>query len=65
MKHYELGEVKIIEYGRGLAVIGETKPLREKLKLIGGRFNPKLSCGMGWIFRKSKLELIIKTIYEL
>lgn len=51
------GEVNIIEYSeRAIAVIGDTKPIKELLKSLGGSFNPRLSCGAGWIFSKKKLE---------
>lgn len=51
------GEVNIIEYSdKAIAVIGETKPIKELLKSLGGSFNPRLTCGCGWIFSKKKLE---------
>jgi len=51
------GEVNIIEYsGKAIAVIGDTKPIKELLKSLGGSFNPRLTCGAGWIFSKKKLE---------
>lgn len=51
------GKIQIIDYSeKALAVIGETKPIKDKLKEMGGRFNFRLSCGAGWIFPKSKLE---------
>lgn len=49
--------VEIVEYSeKAIAVIGDTKPLKDDLKSIGGRFNPRLKCGMGWIFPKTKIE---------
>lgn len=50
------GEISIIEYGKGLAVIGDTKPVKDQLKALGGMFNFRLSCGCGWVFPKSKLN---------
>lgn len=51
------GEVSIIDYSeKSIAVIGDTKPIKEQLKELGGKFNFRLSCGAGWIFQKSKLE---------
>lgn len=51
------GEVNIIDYSeKAIAVIGDTKPIKELLKSLGGSFNPRLSCGCGWIFSKKKLE---------
>lgn len=53
------GEVQIIQYSeKAIAVIGDTKPIKDKLKELGGRFNFRLSCGAGWVFPKSKLEQI-------
>lgn len=51
------GEVQIIDYSeKSFAVIGETKPIKDQLKELGGKFNFRLSCGAGWIFPKTKLE---------
>ena len=53
----EPGKVQIVEYSeKSIAVIGETYPIKDKLKSIGGKFNKFLSCGAGWIFPKSKFE---------
>jgi hypothetical protein len=52
-------EVQIIEYSeKAIAVIGNTYPIREKLKGAGGKFNKFLTCGAGWIFQKTKLEAL-------
>jgi hypothetical protein len=51
------GQIQIIDYSeKAIAVIGNTKPIKELLKSLGGSFNPRLSCGAGWIFSKKKLE---------
>lgn len=53
------GEINIIDYSeKAIAVIGDTKPIRDKLKAMGGSFNPRLTCGAGWIFPKKKLAEI-------
>ena len=53
------GEIQIIDYSeKAIAVIGDTKPIKEQLKDLGGRFNFRLSCGAGWIFPKTKLTEI-------
>lgn len=62
-------ELQIIDYSeKALAVVGDTKAIKEKLKKLGGRFNSKLSCGAGWIFPKKALpkvqELIDGNIIE-
>lgn len=40
---------------KAFAIIGNTKEIKETLKSLGGRFNPRLTCGTGWIFSKTKL----------
>lgn len=48
-------DLQIIDYSeRAIAVIGNTKPIKEILKQLGGRFNLRLTCGAGWVFPKSK-----------
>ena len=49
----------IVDYSlKALAVFGDTKPLKDQLKELGGRFNPKLTHNgtkkAGWIFSKTK-----------
>jgi hypothetical protein len=51
--------LQIIDYSdKAFAVIGETKPIKETLKALGGRFNMFLKCGAGWIFPKTKLQTV-------
>ena len=46
---------EIIDYSeKAIAVVGDTREIKDALKRLGGRFNPRLSCGAGWIFSKSK-----------
>lgn len=55
----------VIDYSdKSIAVIGDTKAVKDRLKEMGGRFNAKLSCGPGWIFSKSKKDEIT-TAFEL
>ena len=55
MKEEIIEPLKIIDYSeKAIAVIGETARFRDKLKELGGRFAPGLSCGQGWIFPKTK-----------
>jgi hypothetical protein len=57
------GEVQIIDYSdKSIAVIGDTKPIKDQLKELGGKFNFRLSCGAGWIFQKSKLLEVQKLL---
>lgn len=55
--------IRIVNYSeRAIAVVGDTKPIKEHLKEIGGRFNAKLSCGAGWIFsikKKADIERLL------
>ena len=49
----------MVEYSaKAVAVFGDTKPIREELKAMGGRFNSRLTFKgekiAGWIFPKSK-----------
>jgi len=49
----------IVDYSqKALVVFGDTKPVKEQLKALGGRFNPKLTHEgrkkAGWIFSKSQ-----------
>ena len=61
------GVFEIVSYSeKAIAVFGDTKPLKEKFKAIGGRFNPFLKKNgekmAGWIFPVSKsadLSLIL------
>ncbi len=51
----------LVEYSaKAVAVFGETKPIKEDLKSMGGRFNSRLTFEdkkmAGWIFPKSKEE---------
>lgn len=51
------GTVQIVDYSeKAVAVIGDTKPIKEKLQQLGGKFNARLTCGAGWIFSKKRLE---------
>jgi hypothetical protein len=53
------GDFVIVDYSeKAIAVFGDTRPLKDELKALGGRFNPKLiyegGKRAGWIFSKSK-----------
>jgi hypothetical protein len=58
------GDFQIVDYSeKAIAVFGDTRRLKDELKALGGRFNPKLTHEgqkqAGWIFSKSKeYELI-------
>ena len=59
----ETSGVQIIDYSeKAIAVVGDTRAIKDTLKSLGGRFNGRLSCGAGWIFPKSKEEYVRKTL---
>lgn len=61
----EAGTIQIIEYGeKAIAVIGDTKPIKDKLRELGGRFNFRLTCGPGWIFPRTRLSDIENAITQ-
>ena len=56
--------VQIIDYSdKAIAVIGDTRAIKETLKSLGGRFNGRLSCGAGWIFSKKKEQEVRATLF--
>lgn len=56
-------EIKVVEYSpKSFAVIGDTKPLKDKLKALGGKFNFRLTCGAGWIFPNTLKENVLKAL---
>lgn len=51
----ELPKFQIIDYSeKAIAIVGDTMSIKEEFKKLGGRYNPRLSCGAGWVFPKSK-----------
>ena len=47
--------LQIIDYSeKAVAIVGDTRAIKDTLKTLGGRFNAHLTCGAGWIFSKSK-----------
>lgn len=57
--------LQLVDYSeKAIAVIGDTKAIKDKLKELGGRFNPRLSCGAGWIFSKRK-ETELRALFAL
>lgn len=53
------GTIQLVDYSeKAIAIIGDTKPIKEKLKELGGRFNFGLKCGAGWIFPKTKEQAV-------
>ena len=55
------GDFNIVDYSeKALAVFGDTKAVKNELKALCGRFNPKLTYNgrkaAGWIFQKSRKQ---------
>ena len=47
--------IQLIDYSeKAIAIVGDTRAIKDTLKTLGGRFNAHLTCGAGWIFSKSK-----------
>lgn len=47
--------LQIVNYSeKSIAVIGDTREIKDQLKQMGGSFNSRLSCGAGWIFSAKK-----------
>lgn len=56
-------DIQILDYSeKAIAVIGNTKRIKDQLKALGGRFNFRLKCGAGWIFPKAKKAEILAII---
>lgn len=54
---------QIIDYSeKAIAIVGDTKDIKDKLKELGGRFNPRLSCGAGWVFSKKQRAEVEKLL---
>lgn len=43
-------------------VRGDTKPHKEELKNLGGKWNPNLKDGAGWIFSNKRLDTVKKFV---
>ena len=61
------GDYKLIDYSdKAVALFGNTKPIRDTLKEIGGRFNPCLNVEgakvAGWVFPKAKRDVLEQLI---
>jgi hypothetical protein len=57
--------IRIVHYSdKCVAVMGDTKPHKDSLKAIGGKFNPWLKGGEGWVFPKWK-EAEIRAVFSL
>jgi hypothetical protein len=58
-------DLRIIHYSdKCVVVVGNTKPNKDRLRAIGGKYNAWLKCGEGWVFPKNK-EALIKAEFSL
>lgn len=54
---------QVIDYSeKAIAIVGDTRDIKDKLKALGGRFNPRLSCGAGWVFSKKQRAEVEKLL---
>ncbi len=61
----EGGFLEVVDYSaKAIAVTGDTKPLKDQLQDLGGKFNSHLSCGAGYIFSKAKSEDAVRKFVE-
>ena len=59
-----VSNIRIVDYSeKSIAVYGDTKPIKDKLKALGGKFNRYLEEGAGWVFSK-KLENKLRALLE-
>ena len=57
--------LKVISYSdKAVAVVGDTEQNKDRLRALGGKYNPYLRCGKGWIFPKYK-EASIRSAFNL
>lgn len=46
--------ISIFDYSeKSFVVTGDTRKIKDDLKRLGGRFNARLTCGCGWVFKKA------------
>jgi len=60
------GQINVVDYSeKAFAVIGDTKSTKDILKELGGKFNPRLTCGAGWIFSKKRLQSVQSRLEQI
>jgi|21_taG_2_1085346.scaffolds.fasta_scaffold00057_11 hypothetical protein len=56
-------DIYIKDYSeKAIVVRGDTKPIKDHLKSLGGRFNFRLKGGAGWIFPKTRKNEIMQAL---
>lgn len=63
-----VNNIRIVDYSeRSIAVIGDTKSIKDKLMDLGGKFNPNLTVGgkktAGWIFTKKQGPAVMQSLF--
>ena len=52
-------QIKAVVYSsKAIALIGDTKAIKDEIKTAGGRFNKFLECGAGWIFSRKSVDKV-------
>lgn len=55
--------LQVVDYSeRAIAITGDTRDVKTVLKSLGGRFNPRLSCGAGWVFPKVRKNEVLHAL---
>ena len=50
---------------KSLVLVGSTYAHKEEIKKAGGKYNPNLSVGKGWIFPKTKKKVVEKLVKKM
>ena len=63
LRDVNASRVYLVNYtDKSVAVYGDTKPIKEELKALGGKYNKNLTGGPGWIFPKNKEKSVQRYI---
>ena len=55
--------IDVVDYSeKAIAITGDTKEIKDLLKELGGKFNPRLTCGCGWVFSKTKEQEVRRVL---
>lgn len=60
---FDVEELKVVDYSeKAIVVAGNTKLFKTELKKLGGRYNPRLKCGQGWVFSAKKRDEVVDLV---
>jgi hypothetical protein len=66
LKSFPTLGVHVVEYTKwSVAVLGETKPLKNQLSALNGKYNPSLRGGAGWVFPKRCQSEVLSSLSEI